>query len=86
MTARTDGLPGFPAKAAGVRLAGSQALPPHQVVLRMRGNDISLSCACLRIRRPGRPGQGFIESRTRFPAAEAVAAWRDWHEREGIPL
>lgn len=27
-----------------------------------------------------------IETRTRFPAAEAVAAWRAWHEREGIAL
>jgi hypothetical protein len=27
-----------------------------------------------------------IEARTSFPVAEAMAAWRDWHEREGITL
>jgi hypothetical protein len=27
-----------------------------------------------------------IEARRSFPVPEAVAAWRDWHEREGIPL
>jgi hypothetical protein len=27
-----------------------------------------------------------IESRPAFPLAEALAAWRDYHEREGIPV
>lgn len=30
--------------------------------------------------------RGIIEERRLFPAAEAVAAWRAWHEREGIEL
>ena len=27
-----------------------------------------------------------IESRSRFPLAEAVAAYRDWHARQGIEV
>lgn len=37
-------------------------------------------------RRTARRQRRVIEARTRFPAAEAVAAWRAWHEREGITL
>lgn len=49
-----------------------------------------------RLRPENRPGAGLlprsrwervvIEARTRFPVPEALAAWRAWHEREGIGL
>lgn len=37
-------------------------------------------------RRTARRQRRVIEARARFPAAEAVAAWQGWHEREGIRL
>jgi hypothetical protein len=36
--------------------------------------------------RPSYFRREFIESRTRFPAAEAATVWRAWHERGGILL
>lgn len=63
----------------------------HQIVLlagarRYDGNKISVSCRCLRRPRPGRWGRGIIEARSRFPLAEALTAWRTWHEQNGVPL
>lgn len=49
------------------------------------GNKISVSCVCLR-RRPWHNGRGIIDTRSLFPLADAMAAWRAWHEQEGIPL
>jgi hypothetical protein len=51
-----------------------------------------VTCTCLGRRKgkgagKGRPRAGIIEARTgTFPAAEAAAAWRGWHEQEGITL
>ena len=56
----------------------------HQIVLRQCGNDIMVSCTCQRIRGPGRAGHLPIESRARWEAAGAVAAWRAWHEERGV--
>lgn len=61
------------------------AAPPHQAVLRNCGHGLAVSCTCLVS--PGGRCRELIERRPgAFPAAEAVAAWRAWHEREGIRL
>ena len=62
----------------------------HQITLlagarKRDGNRISVSCTCL-APVPWRRPRVVIEARARFPAAEARKAWREWHEREGIPL
>lgn len=61
----------------------------HEIVIRRSGrygHALSVSCTCLRIPRGGRSGHAVIAARPLFPAPEALAAWRAWHEREGIPL
>lgn len=74
----------------------------HQLLIRLDGGRLGVTCTCLRVRvrgpevqarnkagtvigswRPSYTKRTFIESRTRFPAAEAVAVWRAWHERGG---
>jgi hypothetical protein len=67
------------------RLSGT-VTAEHQIVLRLTGSLISLSCTCLRIPRRGRPGWDFIGMRSLFPAAEVRREWQSWHEQEGIPL
>lgn len=62
-------------------------LPPgqHQAVIRNLGHGLAVSCSCLG--NPAGRSRKLIELREgAFPAAEAIAAWRDWHEREGIQL
>lgn len=58
----------------------------HEIVLRTRGHLLLLSCTCLRIAQRGRHGWAPIDTRPILPAAVALALWRRWHEREGIPL
>lgn len=63
---------------------------PHTIELlagarRYDGNKISVSCTCL-ARVPWQRGRGIIESRTLFPAAEAIAAWRAWHAERGVAV
>ena len=66
----------------------------HQIVLRTGpdprqfygGSAIIVSCTCTATRTGGRPAYEPIEARNIFPAAEARAAWRAWHEKEGIAL
>jgi hypothetical protein len=50
---------------------------------RNNSNELAVTCTCT-----GPPRRRLlIEVRAgAFPAAEAVAAWRDWHAREGIEL
>ena len=62
----------------------------HQIELlagavRGDGNKITVSCTCLK-RIPWKQPRGIIESRLVFPAAEAKAAWRDWHAAKGIEV
>jgi hypothetical protein len=64
----------------------------HQIRMANRdGNQITLSCTCRG--RPWRWGHGGtflryeeIEARTRFPAADAIAVWRAWHEERGMTV
>lgn len=58
----------------------------HQIGFRLDGHRIAVTCACLRLPRRGRPGYGLIDARPVFPAAEALAAWRAWHEQNGVAL
>ena len=46
---------------------------------------IALACTCMDSRGTGR-GRPRIAVRAVFPAAEALAAWRGWHEEKGITL
>jgi hypothetical protein len=47
----------------------------------------AVSCTCQAARgAAGRPRHEVIEARTVFPAAEALTAWRAWHEEKGIEL
>ncbi len=52
------------------------------------GHQVQVSCTCRRIpgRYGARPRHLMIEARTVFPAAEAIAVWRDWHERKGVAV
>lgn len=64
---------------------------PHQIVLGVFSGAIMVSCNCLAPRKGGFAGRGcprgFIASRQgTFPAAEATAAYRAWHESKGITL
>ena len=62
---------------------------PHQIVLRSnghRGHELILTCTCQRVPRDGRAGYRVIEQRSLFPAADAIAAWRDWHARRNITV
>ena len=58
---------------------------PHQIVLARSDGHCAVSCLCLG--KPGnrRPHQ-IIEERSSFTAAEAVAAYRDWHEQQGVSV
>ena len=64
----------------------------HELVLRQApdpglfrsGLALVLSCTCTAVSHGGRPRREVIEARTRFPAAEALAAWRAWHEERGV--
>lgn len=51
----------------------------HEIVLHFCAGDIALSCTCCKIPRKGRQGYAPIAIRRRFPAAEAIAAWRAYH-------
>lgn len=58
---------------------------PHQIMLCATGRgQIAVTCNCLSRRH--RSWYTVIEARHLFPAAEAVAAWRDWHEQRGITV
>jgi len=72
--------------AAGRHAAEPGLAAVHEVVLRLVRGGIGLSCACLAVPRPGRPAQEFIDVRSRFPAAEAFAAYRAWHAAHGIEV
>jgi hypothetical protein len=50
------------------------------------GQLIAMSCTCLAVRKPGgrRPWYEIIEARSRFPAAEAITAWRAWHAERSV--
>lgn len=56
----------------------------HQIRLRSRGHHIAVSCTCL-CSRGGRSRQ-LIEMRKVFPATDALAAWRAWHQERGVKL
>jgi hypothetical protein len=66
---------------------------PHQIRLFMVGQDIAVSCTCLRkmVRSPKAMSRGPasfapIEMRTRWESGEAVRAHREWHLRKlGLP-
>lgn len=68
----------------------------HQIVLRHApdprqfygGLALILSCTCTARtgRNGGRPRHEVIEARNIFPAAEAIAAWRDWHEQRRLSV
>jgi hypothetical protein len=64
---------------------------PHQVVSLVMRNGLAISCNCLGARAHasrGRPRQ-FIEIRplgAEFPVPEALAAWRGWHEQQGVSV
>lgn len=68
--------------------------PAHEPVLRTapvrldygHRNGIGLSCLCLAVPQRGRPRWDWIDVRSPFPAADAIAEWRAWHERAGITL
>lgn len=62
------------------------AAVPHEIVLRISGSDIGLSCSCRRIPRRGRAGWDFIGMRSPFPAGEAIGAWRAWHAERGVTV
>jgi hypothetical protein len=51
------------------------------------GNLIAVLCTC---QLPGRTRrdkpQAVIEARKVFPAADALAAWRAWHEDKGVTV
>ena len=55
----------------------------RSLLYRRNSNEIAVTCTCT-----GPPRKRLlIESRPgAFPAAEAIAAWRAWHEREGIEV
>lgn len=75
------------ARAGTPRVTFEDRSLPHQVVILALdgGRQLAVSCTCLHPR--GSRGGMVIESRTgAFPAGEALAAWRSWHEKEGIPL
>ena len=55
----------------------------HQVVFRMHGQGIAVSCTCLRIATGGRPRYEPIDARPELPAAIALALWWRWHEAKG---
>ena len=56
---------------------------PMLGLYRNNSNELAVTCTCTGPSRRRR----LIEVRAgAFPAAEAVAAWRAWHEREGIAL
>lgn len=59
--------------------------PVHQIVITAatEPHRITVWCTCQRRRKPyGDP----IGARRRFPAADAIAAWRAWHEDQGIVI
>jgi hypothetical protein len=68
----------------------------HQIILRRtadtrpyrNGLPIIMSCTCRpylpQMRPGGRRRHEPIEARTRFPAADAIAAWRAWHVERGV--
>lgn len=58
----------------------------HELVLRLVHHDIGLSCTCLAVPQAGRPAWTFIDIRCRFPAAEAIAAYRAWHAARGVEV
>jgi predicted CxxxxCH...CXXCH cytochrome family protein len=68
------------------RLA-DQVTGAHQVVLFLvrPGNRIALACTCTGCHGNGH-GRVLAGSRPSWTAAGALAAWRAWHEREGIEL
>jgi hypothetical protein len=61
---------------------------PHQIVLNFCPNGIYISCNCLAMRAvTGKVVQWqLIEVRKRWETADAVAAYRAWHEAQGIGL
>ena len=74
--------------APRVMLADRRAA--HQIVLSSSkpgcGAGIAVSCTCRRVPRAGRSGFTPIKTRKLFPAAEAIAAWRAWHESREITI
>jgi hypothetical protein len=82
--------------AAGQRYCGGCASPSiapaqHQIRLSAApdprayhdGMAIIMSCTCT-ARGGNRQRREVIEARTRFPAADAIAAWRAWHAERGV--
>lgn len=57
---------------------------PHQIVLFLVASNTAVSCNCLH--HPGLRGWTPIEARHVFPAADAKAAWRAWHEQQGVTV
>ena len=60
---------------------------PHQLITRQVSGNFAVSCLCRHT------GTGLIrlrcepiEIRSRWTVPEALAAWRAWHEREGITI
>lgn len=54
---------------------------PHQIRLFVSGHEISVTCTCLGARNQAHQ---IIASRTgAFPAAAAMAAYRQWHTDHG---
>jgi hypothetical protein len=69
---------------AGITRRTEAVLANHQIVLFLVRHHIGVSCTCMGGHGDGR-GRRLIDSRPLFPAAEAIAVWRAWHEREGSP-
>jgi hypothetical protein len=62
--------------------------PRHEFQLRVHGQQLMVTCACLlhHGRGPGHTRREPIEMRRSFPAAEAIAAYRSWHASRGIEV
>jgi hypothetical protein len=59
----------------------------HQIIIRhSSGEGLSVSCNCLLQAGGNGRGHSVIESRSPFPAAEAVGAYRAWHAGKGIAV
>lgn len=69
----------------------------HQIAQVIDRGKIGVTCSCLAAPLPTAPShriragrraryQAIIETRTRFPAADAQAVWRAWHETRGVEL
>ena len=65
---------------------------PHQILLEFRGNQIGVSCNCLIVPtsvqgiKDHNCAKVYIETRTIFPADEAIATYKRWHAERGLAV